>query len=698
MTWQRLKKILADPDRPFVHRDFSWLQFNDRVLAEARESENPLLERLKFLGITASNLDEFYMIRVSSLDREIQAASRSKKISAEKYQRLIKTRYEILSAIDRFHRRQNLCFNTLKKELHRNKVHIIQSGKRVEPDFERAADELFYEYCADYLSEPEHYSSSDLKSLVNLQSIILYKSGKMVVVPKTLQTAFWKKLPGQRFALFYLDDLLRKQLPKVFSLKGPPLSIRIIRDADISVDLEEDEMTSVPDIIKKSIRSRDRGAPVQIQVRGNFKIIDRSTISRIYKIPVERISYMTQPLDLSASFKFANEIAKEKNFNKKKLFYAPFRPIVPKELTHNRGILSQLKQRDYFLHHPYDSFDAYVNFIREAAEDRLVTSIQQTVYRVDSLSPVVETLKQAARTKKVRVLIEPRARFDEMNNVRLAEELRAAGVDVGFAWGKLKLHAKIALITRKQEKKTEYFTHLSTGNYNSKTARLYTDMALFTAHRGIGEDAQNFFDSVSKERIPENFKSLVMAPTQLHKRLINLIRTEIAATQAGRQGRIFAKLNTLVDEKVVNLLYEASQAGVQVDLNIRGACSLVPKIKGLSDNIQVISVIDRFLEHSRIYYFQNSDIIYLSSADWMPRNFFKRLELAFPVLDERISNYIKNQVIPIYLNDNWKAWELTRRGQWLRKRRLSSNPKSRAQYRFIELAEQKYRGTSLGEH
>jgi polyphosphate kinase len=324
--------------------------------------------------------------------------------------------------------------------------------------------------------------------------------------------------------------------------------------------------------------------------------------------------------------------------------------------------------------------------------------IEQTVYRMDAVSPVIKALKKAASKKIVRVIIELRARFDELNNLRLADELRSAGVEVAFGFGRLKLHAKVALITRKVDGQTRLYTHLSTGNYNAATSRQYTDLAILTANQEMGRDARHFFDKVWNAEVPNSFKQLVSAPSRLHRKLIQLIEAETEAARKGQKGRIVAKVNALVDKAVIEKLYQASTAGVQVDLIVRGACSLVPGVQGLSENIRVISVVDRFLEHSRLYYFQSSQVMYLSSADWMPRNFFSRLELAFPILDPLIYRYIVEILIPTYLSDTAKAKELTPIGTWKKRapvRVKGQRGSIRSQFVFALLAENDYRGTPL---
>jgi polyphosphate kinase len=388
--------------------------------------------------------------------------------------------------------------------------------------------------------------------------------------------------------------------------------------------------------------------------------------------------------------------------------YQPLQAGIPKRLREPARIFDEIREADLLLHHPYDSFDGFVAWIQAACADPNVSMIEQTVYRMDALSPTMDALKSAAaQGKKIRVIIELRARFDELNNLLLAEELRKAGAEVAFGFGTLKLHAKVVLVTRTEGDTQRLYTHLSTGNYNATTARQYTDLAILTANQEIGADARHFFDEVMNGRIPTNFKQLVSAPAKLHRRLLNLIDAETQAAKSGKRARIVAKVNALVDASVINQLYMASQAGVQVDLIVRGACSLIPGVAGLSDNIRVVSVVDRFLEHSRIYYFESSKALYLSSADWMPRNFFSRLEIAFPVLDPKLYDYISKVVIPAYLADTVKAKELTPQGTWKKRTISSLSPISelaqslfgkkavRSQFLFEELALREYKGTPL---
>ncbi len=691
----KLRPMLLDAAQPFIHRDLSWLEFNSRVLAEANLKENPLLERVKFLSITSSNLDEFFMIRMASLGRSISTALR--RGEQKQLRRLRRIRSVILGKMNRFQQQQAQTLESLSRELSRFHLHFVTSLSETD-SYYALAKQAFYETVFPELSAPEAVSAAQIGLIDNLQLAAVFPAGSFVRIPKklksvlTAQSSDSKNEPCVYF--FFLDHLLQEFLPAAFGLKEEISILRFTRDADLSVDLEEEDTESVPDVVLSSLRKRDRGRPVRIQHRGVKVPHFEELLKKALRLSPQQIFQTPATLCLNGLWSVLNTIP-ESILKKRELLHAPIKGLVPREFRIDDKIFESLKKRDLLLHHPYDSFDAYVNWIRQACADSDVSMIQQTVYRVDALSPVIDALKSVAGRKKIRVVIELRARFDELNNLRLAEELRNAGIEVVFGFGKLKLHAKIALVSRKEEGGVRLYTHLSTGNYNSITARQYTDLAILTANPEIGEDALKFFDTVAKGEVPQTFKRLVPAPAKLHRRILQLIDAEITAAKAGKTARIVGKVNTLVDHAVIVKLYEASSAGVKVDLIVRGACALVPGAKKLSENIRVVSIVDRFLEHSRIYFFENSKALYLSSADWMPRNFFSRLELAFPVLDERLYRYISGVLLPAYMNDRVKAKELGFDGHWRALDQKQAGGSLRSQFFFAELAEQEYAGTPL---
>ena len=663
-----LPHLLATPDRPLIHRDLSWLQFNERVLAEARTSQNPLLERLKFLAITASNLDEFFMIRYASLDRSIRLAGQKNRHEMNFYFRL---RNEVLEAVAAFSAKQAETLDMLSSALGTFGVHLVREPA---PDDEGFAlgKSLFEKEILPKLPPPEPFLPSKLSLVENLNSAAVFENGIWFRLPREVPRVFLSQpvLGKSPIFVFFRDDLILTHLGSAFRIPGRPGLFRLTRDGDISVDLEEEDSSSIPDIVRSGLGGREVGRLVRLQYSGDApgELLSR-TLSAL-KLSPRQAMPAPGTLHLHGLWSVVRQLPEETK-SSPGMSYPPLENTVPAPFRKTEGLFDEIRTRDLLLHHPYESFDAYVRFVRAACEDPRVTSVQQTVYRMDALSPVIEALKGAARKKRIRVVIELRARFDEMNNLRLAEELKKAGVEVSFGFGKLKLHAKIAAVTRREEDGERVYTHLSTGNYNASTARDYEDLALLTARPEVGQDALHFFDSVCKGKVPDAFKSLVQAPTRLHRRLLQHIEGEIVAAKAGKPARVAAKVNALVDPEIIDKLYEASQAGVTVDLVVRGACSLIPGVKGLSENIRVVSLVDRFLEHSRIYYFQNAGRIYLSSADWMPRNFFSRLELAFPLLDPEIRRTVRDVVLPAYFADTVKGRELTPQGTW-KKRTLSA--------------------------
>lgn len=669
------RSLLVAPDLPLIHRDLSWLQFNDRVLDEARAPENPPLERAKFLAITSTNLDEFFMIRYASIEREAHDAR--KQGPGRRSRSLAHVRDEILGAGGRFAARQAETFDRLRAELAKRGIRLVLRATQGEPAHD-AGRAVFESQVRTSLPMPEPMSADRLAALENLQMGLAAPDGGWYAIPKTLPSAF---VHGS--FVFFLDDLLN-----TFLAQGRGAVFRMTRYGDYTADLTEEDPETIPDVVRKTVGSRERGRPVRLQVLGDLDDKTRQLCFRRFRFLPGQIVPAPRTLCLRGLWTLARSVPPGPP-----LQHPAFRAYVPTQFEQGEGIFETLKTRDMLLHHPYDFFDAYVKWIEVACRDPKVVQIEQTLYRTEPESPMILALLQAAARKKIRVIIEPRARFDELNNLRLAEQLRAAGVDVRFGFGTLKLHAKVTLVTREEDGAIRRYAHLSTGNYNAVTAREYEDLAIVTADPEIGQDVRHFFDAVVEGRVPSSFRALIAAPTGLRRRLLGLIRSETEAARKGRPARIVAKVNALIDPAMVENLYQASNAGVKVDLIVRGACSLIPGVPGLSDNIRVCSVVDRYLEHSRIYSFQDAKAIYLSSADWMPRNFFSRLEIAFPVRDARLRRYLEEVVIPVYLADTVKARELTPKGTW---RRCNAHASPvRSQFYFQELAERGYRGTPL---
>lgn len=684
-----LSFLLPKPGQPIIHRDLSWIQFNDRVLAEARSRSNPVLSRMKFLSISASNLDEFFMIRFASLQRSLNAMKIEE--NRENLQRIQGT---ILESVRKFGISQGTTLDILRKagQEHRVFLHVKtlkQSAEYI------AGRRIFEQKVLPLLIMRDKFTHQRVGDLQNLQLLVYINQDLWFEVPRTLPPVFFEiDEAADRMDVWFLDELLYSHLDSMIPVKARPGILRATRDADFTIDLPEGDTESIPDLVRKNISTRDKGRLVRLQWTGSFRREFLAEMCDTLKLDLRQCLPAPGTLCLHGLFGFVASVPDR--MGRRAGFQNPLLRTTlpgPFEQARRGKLFEAISKVDFLLHHPYDSFDAFIAFLRTAVEDPEVTMIEQTIYRTDSDLRIVELLKQAAQAKKkVRVALELRARFDESNNLRVADELSKAGADVKFGFGALKLHAKVTLVTRKGVR----FTHLSTGNYNAKTARAYTDISILTSNAEIGADARHFFDSVYKKEVPTSFKQLVTAPTGLHAKMKQLIKAETEFAKAGKGGRIVAKVNALVDEKIIEDLYAASQAGVQIDLIVRGACSLIPGVKGLSDNIRVISIVDRFLEHSRVYWFQQSGAMYLSSADWMPRNFFSRLEIAFPVLDPRLYRFIAEVLLPGYLRDNVRARRLTPRGVWAKV--PATPPLQRAQWYFEELAASHYRDTPLGDH
>lgn len=698
--------LLVHPGRPFIHRDLSWLHFNERVLSQARSTTNPLFERCKFLSVTASNLDEFFMIRFASLIKRGGGTTRAP-ISGAAAPPTRRVRDAILASVAVFNTRQAETFDMLVAALAELGIQLVRRTRPGEELFERGR-RVFAERVLPALQPPHQFSTAGSVSLENLQLAALLPNEVWVTIPRSLPGLFPVQEGHEgKIRIFFLDHLLADHLPEALGVPEAPGLIRLTRDGDFTLELLGDDPNSVPDRVQSSVSQRELGRPVRLQYSAEVPPTRLRHLLEEFRLEPDQAFPSNGSLVLHGIMPILGDLQAPPG-TESRCYYPPLQPFVPEPFRHTQRIFEQLQVADLLLHHPYDSFDAYVNFILAACEDPDVTAIEQTIYRTDGLATLFDALKAVAGRKKVRVIIEPRARFDELNNLRLTAELRHAGVEVGFGFGRLKLHAKIALVTRREAAGERLYTHLSTGNYNSRTARFYEDLAILTAHTDLGRDARHFFDSVWQQRVPGRFRQLISAPANLYRRMISLIDAETAAARAGKPARIFAKVNALVDEGMIEHLYLASQAGVRVDLVVRGPCSLIPGVAGLSENIRVIGLVDRHLEHSRIYAFQAANAVYLSSADWMPRNFFSRLEIAFPVLDPDLHRFLTTIVMPAYFADTVKARELMPDGQWKKRtqRAITDQPLAREGTRFErgpvrcqffleDLATKAYAGTPL---
>ena len=663
-------RSLVNPEF-YLNRSLSWLAFNRRVLEEAEDESNPLLERVKFLAITASNLDEFFEIRIAGLLQHLeegQVDPGPDGLTPMDEQELV------AEATHKFVRGQYDCWNQkLLPALaeHRIRVHSLA-------DLNDAQREVVDDYCRNELDalltpvtvDPAHPFPRVLHKAL-CQALLLRRRRRsaananymgVVTVPRALPRLV--RLPDSRGDSFIaLADLVGLHAGRMY--RGYEIlsegAFRITRNSNLY--LQEEESRSVLESVRTELHNRRKGDAVRLEIESDASADIVSRLQTVFELQDWQV-YRTQgPVNLSRLMHLYSAV------NRPELKFKPFQArewSLPKG-THD--IWSALRQRDVLLHHPFDSYDSVVSFIEAAAHDPAVLSIKQTLYRTNDNSPIVEALVQAAATKEVTVVVEVKARFDEASNIKWARELEDAGVQVFHGLVGLKTHCKLTLIVRKDsDGAMRRYAHLGTGNYNPATAAFYTDLSLLTANPEMTFAVRNVFNYLTAYSEQPNYNPLLVAPVDLAERVANLIAREADHARAGKPARIIAKVNSLLDKNVVQELYRASQAGVQVDLIVRGICSLNPGIRGISDRIRVRSIVGRFLEHSRIYYFQNNgeEEIYLGSADWMPRNLHERVEVVFPLRDALLRDRVRNEILAAYLADNVKSRELKRGGSYIR--------------------------------
>ena len=651
----------------FYNRELSWLKFNLRVLKEAMVKETPLLERLKFIAISASNLDEFFMVRVASLWSNFDSGVEKRDASGMSvHEQLV----AISQAAHEQVRTQTKSLIALMAEMDAVKLHF----RRVKDLSELGKDwlEEYYREVVFPVLTPMAVDASRpfpflANKTLNLAVELIKADGEhsmgLIQVPSVLNRIVEVEPEGKRTFVF-LEDIIASHCHDLF--KGchilDMVSFRVTRDSDL--DLEEDDSVDLMKEVEESLRKRKRGAAVRLEIfKTNNNRIKRFLEENLDVTEME-VYEINGPLDPTCFFKF---------IGMKGMWpwlYEPFVPQRPLELPDDSDLFAAIRANDILLHHPYESFDPVVKLVSDAADDPQVLAIKQTLYRVSGNSPIVAALARAAENgKQVTVLVELKARFDEENNILWARRLEKAGCHVIYGLVGLKTHAKIILIVRKEDNGIKRYLHLGTGNYNDSTAKLYTDLGLMTANDEFGSDASAFFNLLSGYSEPPVWNKLVMAPLGLREKIYALIDNEIAMVRSGREGHIIAKMNSLIDQPVIQKLYEASAAGVHIDLIVRGICGLRTGIEGISDNITVRSIVGRQLEHSRIFWFANGgeEQLYLSSADWMPRNLNDRVELFFPVETEEHIRRIK-ALLDLYLRDNVGAHMMQSNGSYRRVR------------------------------
>ncbi len=657
---------VADFEKPeyYTNRELSWLDFNSRVLYEARDKSLPFLERLKFLSITSSNLDEFFMIRVASLKDMVHAKYNKKDIAgltpSQQLEKIAKNAHELV------HLQYTTYNRSLLPVLKQNKVEVITEHEQLTPAQAEAADRYFEENVYPVLTPMAMDSSRPFPLIrnktLNIGALISKKAEKeqekdqmefaTVQVPSVLPRII--RLPdgedGQKCVIL-LEEVIERNISRLFLNYDVVCAhpYRIMRNADLPID-EEDAADLLKEI-QKQLKKRQWGEVIRLEIEDKMDPKLLKILKQEFDVKEDDIYRINGPLDLTFLMKLYGMEGMDE------YRYKPYQPQPVPGMNEEEDIFTQIRRGDILLHHPYMTFDPVVQFVKHAAVDPDVLAIKQTLYRVSGHSPIVAALAQAAENgKQVSVLVELKARFDEENNIIWAKMLEKAGCHVIYGLLGLKTHSKITLVVRREEDGIRRYVHLGTGNYNDSTAKLYTDCGILTCSEPIGEDATAVFNMLSGYSEPKNWNRLVLAPLWLRDTFMRLIRRETEHARNHEPARIVAKMNSLCDKEIIAALYEASAAGVEIDLIIRGICCLKTGIPGVSETIHVRSIVGNFLEHARIFYFRNggNEEFYMGSADWMPRNLDKRVEIMFPVEDPVLREKVRH-ILQVQLDDNVKA-------------------------------------------
>ena len=650
----------------YMNRELSWLKFNERVLEEAENKKVPLCERLTFASIYQSNLDEFFRVRVGSLVDQMLLGG---KIRDNKTKMTAKEQIEaVLHQVMKLNRRKDAVYDAIMGQLEDYGIRLVDFRKISKKESEYL-EKYFLNEIAPVISptivgkrQPFPFlKNNEIYAVVVLQT----KSGKekLGIIPCS-NTGF-KRLVELPTAGTYMlaEELILHYIPEVFeryNIKAKSL-IRVTRNADIDADALYDEDLDYRDFMAELIKRRKKLAPVRLELTREMdgEIVD--VLCDYLELDSDYVFQVQAPLDLSFVFEIQDTLRKTPE-----LFYEKRVPQKSSQFRDGEPVFPQIREKDKLLSYPYESMKPFLNFLREAANDKEVISIKMTLYRVAKHSKIVEYLIDAAENgKEVLVLVELKARFDEENNIEWSRRLEDAGCRVIYGLDGYKVHSKLCLVTKKSEGQVEYYTQIGTGNYNEKTARLYTDLSLMTANVEIGLEAAKVFQALSMEETVDNVQHLLVAPRCLQNKVLSMIDEEIACAKEGKEAYIGLKMNSLTDKKIIDKLIEASQAGVKIDMVIRGICCLIPGVKGKTENIQVRSIVGRFLEHSRIYIFgtQEREKVYIASADFMTRNTLRRVEVAAPVYDKDLKMQLEEMFITM-LSDNQKARQEDSRGNY----------------------------------
>ena len=685
-----MKEVTFQPEH-YLNRELSWLEFNQRVLDEARDDSNPLLERLKFFTIVSSNLDEFFEVRVARLKQEIESGQAERSLDGL-------TPSETLRAVTQRIRRmvhdQYTCWrDDLQPALAVHKIRIQSIADLSRAD--RAWLEVFYwqqvrPVLTPLAIDPAHPFPQLLNKSLNLivrlemrKNNETLKHMAVVQLPAILPRLVQLPRKDGRRDYVYLGDLIGHYLADIF----PGTTIlgwwpfRVTRNSELYID--EEEESNLLKAVETELHNRRRGDAVRLEIDHGCPPAIRDALLKTLRLTDDDLYLIDGPLNPTRLMMLYQ------GDHSPELRDAPFVAQVSRDLRQHEDVFAAIREKDILLHHPYEHFDGVVQFLERAAQDKDVLAIKMTLYRTGGDERIVGALMNAVKNgKQVTAVVELRARFDEANNIQWARRLEENGVHVVYGLVGYKIHAKATLVVRREKQQIRRYVHLATGNYNPTTARLYTDLGMLTCRPDFGEDATNLFNLLTGICQFQGMKQLVIAPFDLHRRLLQLIEREAKNARRGLPARIIAKMNSLAEQELIDALYRAAQAGVKIELIVRGVCCLRPGVAGVSENISVRSIVGRFLEHPRIYYFENAcdPDVFVGSADWLPRNLFRRIETVFPIVDGILRERIISEILGTVLADNTKARLLFPDGSYHRASRTDTEPMRNSQAEFISLA------------
>jgi len=690
-----------NPSRLF-NRELSWLFFNTRVLEEAENPQVPLLERVRFLSISASNLDEFYMVRVAGLREQVRAGVQGHDISdlppAAQLEKINRRAGKIVA-------RQNRCWQNLGRDLAKENINVLRvealskaQNKILKESFKKDILPLLTPLAVDPAHPFPFLPNLGFGIVLGLEQEDRDSLFGLITVPLGVPRFIEIKGSGKSRNFVMIEDVLSAFSSSIY----PDFKIsafgafRITRDSGIAIDERAEDLVRH---FESLLRQRRRGRVIRLEINRKMEPELRDFLVSSFDCADETIEDRATILGLS-------DVSDLVKVESKSLLFRPFTARFPERIREFDGdCLAAIAAKDIVVHHPYEEFDVVIQFLQQAARDPDVVVIKQTLYRTSDNSPIVRALIDAAEAgKNVTALVELKARFDEASNLRWARDLERAGVQVVYGFVGYKTHAKVSLVIRREHGKLQTYTHLGTGNYHAQNAKVYTDLALFTADQVVGQDVGKLFNFVTSYNEPKDLQKLFIAPLSLRETLMEHIDREILHARAGRSATIWAKMNALVDPVMIEKLYGASQAGVKIDLVVRGICCLRPGVKGMSENIRVKSIIGRFLEHSRIVCFGNGEalpsdqaLVFISSADWMPRNLNRRIETLVPVESPTVHNQVLDQIMMVNLLDNTNSWELQSTGRYVRVTPKEGAPRFSAHEYFMENPSLSGRGAALAE-